>query len=167
MSKTPPVLYNRDDSTTTWQSRRLLETRSLTHLVFFCFGGGRAHSLIACLSHLTIDHASLSRRSTVPARNRDTSTFGRSLRFFHMLHINLLLILSPSCFAVCGHHLSTRIAIALSLLSSVPYFSVPHSSIFLISSLAHRVPPCIFHTFPLCEFCSLLGGGGHLEDVGL
>ena len=32
-------------------------------------------------------------------------TFGRSVRFFHILHRNyLLLILSPSCFALCGHH---------------------------------------------------------------
>ena len=28
--------------------------------------GGGAYSFVACLSHLTIDHASLSRRSTVP-----------------------------------------------------------------------------------------------------
>ena len=34
--------------------------------------GGRAHLLLA-LSHWTIDHASLSRRSTVPTRNRDAS----------------------------------------------------------------------------------------------
>ena len=32
-----------------------------------------AYSFIACLSHLIIDHASLSRRSTVPTPNRDTS----------------------------------------------------------------------------------------------
>ena len=36
-------------------------------------------------------------------------TFGRSLRFFHILHRNCLLILSPSCFAVCGNiYLSGR-----------------------------------------------------------
>ena len=35
--------------------------------------GGGAYSFVACLSHLTIDHASLSRRSTVLAPNRDTS----------------------------------------------------------------------------------------------
>ena len=32
-----------------------------------------AYSFVACLSHLTIDHASLSRRSTVPTPSRDTS----------------------------------------------------------------------------------------------
>ena len=36
-------------------------------------GGGMAYLFVACLSHLTIDHASLSRRSTVPTPNRDTS----------------------------------------------------------------------------------------------
>ena len=38
-------------------------------------GGGRggAYSFVACLSHLTIDHASLSRRSTVPTPIRHTS----------------------------------------------------------------------------------------------
>ena len=51
-------------------------------------------------------------------------TFGRSLRCFHVLHGKFLLILSPSCFAVCAHHLSPRVAIVLSLLSSVPYFSM-------------------------------------------
>ena len=39
------------------------------------------------------------------------STFRRSLRFFHTLHRKILHILSPSCFAVCGHHLSLSIAI--------------------------------------------------------
>ena len=40
-----------------------------------CTGGGRAWAYfsVACLSHLTIDHASLSRRSTVPTPNGDTS----------------------------------------------------------------------------------------------
>ena len=35
-------------------------------------GGGKAYSFAACPSHLTLDHASLSRRSTVPTPNRDT-----------------------------------------------------------------------------------------------
>ena len=38
-------------------------------------GGGRTHLLLA-LSHLTIDHACLSRRSTVPTPNRHTSNLG-------------------------------------------------------------------------------------------
>ena len=46
-------------------------------------------------------------------------------------HAELLACLIPSCFAVCGHHLSPRIAIVLSLLSSVPNFSMSHSYIIL------------------------------------
>ena len=91
------------------------------------------YSLVACLSHLTIDHASLSIPSTVPTPNRHLQHLGAHYFLIHMLHRNVLLILSPSCFAVCGHHLSPRIAIVFSLLSSVPNFSMPHSSIFLIS----------------------------------
>ena len=34
---------------------------------------GEVYSLVACLSHLIIDHASLSRRRTVPTPYRDTS----------------------------------------------------------------------------------------------
>ena len=45
-----------------------------------------------------------------------------------------MLSLPPSCFAVCGHHLSPRIAIVLSLLSSVPNLSTSHSSICLTSN---------------------------------
>ena len=45
-----------------------------------------------------------------------------------------MLILSPSCFAVCGHHLSPRIAIVFSLLCSLPNSSMLHPSNFVISS---------------------------------
>ena len=38
--------------------------------------GGGGFSFVACLSHLTIDHASLSRRSTVLTPNKDTSNIG-------------------------------------------------------------------------------------------
>ena len=47
-------------------------------------GGGTRYSFIACLSHLTIGHASPSRRSTVPTPNTPP-TFGRSLCFLHIL----------------------------------------------------------------------------------
>ena len=40
--------------------------------------GGGGDSFVACLSHLTIDHASLSRRSTVPTPNRDTFNVWRT-----------------------------------------------------------------------------------------
>ena len=78
-------------------------------------------------------------------------TFGRSLRFFHILHRNCLLILSSSCFAVCGHHLSPKIAIVLSLYSLV-YQTLLPCHIRLISSsppLAHPVPLLlVYFTFP-------------------
>ena len=35
--------------------------------------GGGAYSFVACLGHVTNDHTSLSRRSTVPTPNRNTS----------------------------------------------------------------------------------------------
>ena len=35
-------------------------------------GGRGAYSFVACLSHLTNEHASLSRRGIVPSPNRDT-----------------------------------------------------------------------------------------------
>ena len=77
-----------------------------------------------------------------------------------MLHTNFLLILSPCCLAVCGHHLSPRIAIVFSLLSSLPNFYIPHSSNFL--SLKHHALPCIFHIFPLCELYSIDLPQGHI-----
>ena len=105
--------------------------------------GGGAHSLVACLSRLTVDHAPLSRRSTVPTPLIDTPpTFGRSSRFFSIHYIkNCLLILSPSSFAVCSHHISPRIAIVFSLLSILQNSCVSHSFRlnFLISSEQNRV----------------------------
>ena len=52
-------------------------------------GGGGGYSLVACLGYSTIDHVSLSRRSTVPATSRDAFKIRRSLRFFHILHIHI------------------------------------------------------------------------------
>ena len=63
-----------------------------------------------------------------------------------------------SCFDVCGHHLSPRIAIVFSLLCSVPNFSLPPFVYFPQSPplRTHPVPPCTFHILPLCEFYSPL-----------
>ena len=44
--------------------------------------GGGAHSFVTCLSHLTIDHAYLLRRSTVPIPNRGTSNILELMTFF-------------------------------------------------------------------------------------
>ena len=42
----------------------------------FCWGGegGRAYSFVACLSFLTVDHSSPSRRGTVPTPTKGTSS---------------------------------------------------------------------------------------------
>ena len=74
------------------------------------------YSFISGPSRVAIDHTSFWRRSAVLLLIETPPTFGRSLRFFHILHRNCLLILSPSCFAVCGHHLSPKIALVFSLL---------------------------------------------------
>ena len=106
-----------------------------------------------------------------------------------MLHTrNFLLILSPCCFAVCGHHLSPRIAIVFSLLSSVQNFSMPHSSIFISSNtsrsslyishsptmwllhyfFATRAHLCIFLLLSTtgipCTYAPLLSGRGRKES---
>ena len=68
-------------------------------------GGGGAYSFVACRSQLTIDHAALSRRNTVPTPYGDTSNVGRSLRFFLILifHENFLFTSSP--LTVCDRYL--------------------------------------------------------------
>ena len=84
--------------------------------------GEEGYSSVACLSLLTIDHAYRSRRSTVPLPNRYSSKIWALIFFFHVLHaFFFLFLLSPSCFARCGHHLSLRMAIASSLLPTVVY----------------------------------------------
>ena len=94
-------------------------------------GGGGYHLLLALVIYLIINHASLSRRSTVPTSNR-RRTFGRSLRFFHTIHENCLAYPIPVLFRRLWPS-STRIAIVFSLLSSLPNSYTSHSSIFLIS----------------------------------
>ena len=113
-----------------------------------------SYSFVACLSHLPIGHASLSRRSTVPTPNRNTSNNGAVITIFPCNTLNCLFILSPSYFTVCGHHLSPRIVIVFSLISSLRNSSMSHPS--NSSSLTHRVPACIFHILLLCESYSLL-----------
>ena len=72
---------------------------------FFFLGGGV--SFVACLSHLTIDHASLPGRSTVRTLSRDTVNLWALIALFpysaNKRFANL--ILSSSSLAACGHHL--------------------------------------------------------------
>ena len=67
-----------------------------------------------------------------------------------------MLVLSPSCFAAGGHHLSPRTAIVYSLRYSGYQPPSCHIRLFSSSPLSHTVPPCIFHIPLLCEFRSLL-----------
>ena len=63
-------------------------------------------------------------------------TVGRSLNFFHVIHSCIWLILPPSCLAACGHHLSPRIEIVLSLPSIIVHQTPPcHHRLFLSSPL--------------------------------
>ena len=119
-----------------------------------CSGGGR-YLFVACLRHLTNDHASFSRRSTIPTPTRDTSYIRRSLLFFHILHRKFLLILLYYCFAVCGHHLSPRIAIVFSLLSRVPNFSTSRS-VYFPHLLRHISFLLVHFTFSLYVSSTLL-----------
>ena len=75
-----------------------------------------------------------------------------------------LLTLSPSCFAVCGHHLSPRIAIVFSLLSSVPNFPMSHQFVYFphLLVLTHPVRPCTLHIRPISESYSTALPQGHI-----
>ena len=118
--------------------------------------GGAAYALATCLSHLSNDHASRSRRCTVPTPNGDTSNFWAFTTIFHLLHRNVLLILSSSRFAFCGH-LSPRIAIVFSVLSTCTNFlNVTNRLLSSFPPLTHPVPPCTFHTLPQRGFYPLL-----------
>ena len=88
--------------------------------------GEGGYSFVACLSHSTIDHAPQSRRSIV------SNIWLLSTFLPYITHI-ILLILSRSSSAICGHYLSPRIAIVFSL-SNALNFSISNLSIFLISS---------------------------------
>ena len=89
-------------------------------------GGGGTRLLLA-FSDLTFDHASLSRRSTVSSPNRHLQRLGARyvfvfvLFFFHMLHKERFACLVPfPVWPFWVYHVSRRITIVFSLLSSVP-----------------------------------------------
>ena len=64
--------------------------------------GGGGYSFFACLGGLTMDQVTLSRRSTTPTPNGDSSKIWGSLCFFHTVHENIGIILSPSCILFWG-----------------------------------------------------------------
>ena len=60
----------------------IVPNRYLTHAMIVCVGGRGTYSFVACLSHLTIDHASLSRRSIFYTSDRDTANISELITFF-------------------------------------------------------------------------------------
>ena len=64
-----------------------------------------------------------------------------------------LLILSPSCFVVCGDHLSPGIAIV---------FSLPSYTCTKLLRATFVCYSCIFHVLPLREFYSIAFPQGHI-----
>ena len=156
---------------------------------------GAACSFTACLSYLSIDNASLSRRSTVPTPNRYTSSSWALIALFSYIK-SFLFCKSQSlhCFAACGHHLSPRVAIVLSLPSTAVVDQIPPCHIRPFPSsplLAHPVPPYTLHIFDyvtihcfatrthlLCIYFLLLAsinshtsfflaGPGHLHEIAV
>ena len=111
---------------------------------------GGAYSLVDGLNRFPIDHAPLPRRSTVPTPNSLTETpptFGRSVRFFHALHKNKLMLF-PSCLAVGRHHLSLRIAIVSRSCLTYQNFPCNIRQFSLSPPLTHSVPPRIVYILP-------------------
>ena len=108
-------------------------TRSLNKIAGLG-GGGRGHTrLLLALVILPLTTHPFRGGAPFPPLIKTPQTFGCSLRFFHVLHINCLLMLSRSCFAFFDHHLSPRIAIVFSLLSGLPNSPISHPSNFFVS----------------------------------
>ena len=103
--------------------------------------------MLLILSHLAIDYASLWRRRTIPTPNRERlQPLGAQYVFFRILHRNVFIISSPSCFAICDTIYLRGWRSFFSLLSSVPNSPVSHSSVFIISSNASRSSFYISHS---------------------
>ena len=78
--------------------------------------------------------------------------------------MNVFLLLSPSCFATCGHHLSPRIMTVFSLLSSAPNFFMPHSLTSLTSSPStSHSSPYLSHSPTMCLLVSTALPRGHIS----
>ena len=81
---------------------------------------------------------------------------GPGCRLFVFLCTSGLAQLATGCELGDLIRLSPRIAIYFSLLSSVPIFSMLHSSILLISPFHTSRSSLYIHILPICEFYSLL-----------
>ena len=88
-------------------------------------GGECTPLLLTLVIYLTVDHASLSRRSTVPAPDRDASKHLNAHRFFPKCFIKALRLCAPyplSSRRLWPPPISPRIAIVFSLVFSVLNF---------------------------------------------
>ena len=117
--------------------------------------GAGAYSFVACLRHLTIDHATLSRRS-IDHTPITPLFFGRSVCFFHLLHAKFIFVEISVLFGrLWLPSIYPRIAIVFSLqymYQAILCHIRPYSS----PSPTHSVRFCSVHTLPLCAFCSRL-----------
>ena len=75
-------------------------------------GGGRIRVLLALVIGPSTTHPF--RDGALFLLVIDTFSVWAPIAFSHLLHGKYVLILSPSCFAVCGQHLFPRIAIVFS-----------------------------------------------------
>ena len=91
-------------------------------------GGGRTHVLLALVIGPLTRHPFIDEAPFVTNPMKDNNNIWALIRFFHILHKLFSHRLTPSCLAVCGHHLSPRIAIVfpLLLLSKVPNYAMSH-----------------------------------------
>ena len=87
---------------------------------------------------------------------------GAQYGFIHILHRFVLHVLCPSCFAVCGHPITSSVATVFSLLSSVPISSCHICLFSSFPPLTQSVPPCTFDVLSLCEFYSIALPQGHI-----
>ena len=96
-------------------------------------GAGRTHLLLALVIGLLTMYPS---RDGAPflLLIETAPTFGRSVRFFHILHGKLFVYLLSFLFGRLSPPSPTNIAIVFSLLSNVLNFSISSPSIFLIFS---------------------------------
>lgn len=109
----------------------------------------RTHLLPALLSRMTVDHASLVRRSTAPTPNRDTSNVSALITFTPYIIEKHFACLIP----VYDRYLLPNIAIISSLLSSVSNDFMPP---LYTSPLARHVPPCMSSTLPCFATATIL-----------
>ena len=112
-----------------------------------------ADSFAACLSHLSIDHACLSRRSRAPTASRNTSNVRAPITLFPYITLKLFAYPISFLFRRLWPPPTPRIAIVFSLLLPNSFTSRSSNSSF---PLTHPVPPCVFHIILLCESFSLL-----------